>query len=429
MHPRDPRIRQTINQISQNLESANETAQEGIYTFSHNYIAPCFTGIRNCIGACTAPCFPGREDQLRRRKRGMSRGRAELNFDFYDDWDYDEDVMGDRPLGWGNDELDRLLAGSSGSRDQPRRNRRMSYGTRGGRRKNSILQPDERQDPTVIPRSSILGFLEGLPWRIGGRGIKYRPSPADLQENPGGIKRAAPEHEPLLEGSDESDGDAQKADGTTRSRSNTQSTQGTNTSLSSRGDLILGDEEEDAVPLSDEFAMALERRTTSSGDDSAWPQRSASGTSLSRESRQSSKGKGKRGNRRNTVPSKKSSGASSTVDMVEPLGSLVPTIADLKREEDRARKEEEMEIGRKRQAAQRLARQKGLSVGDCSPEVALALDDARDQSNNGLHRNSVRKNTVCDSTTTPVVPDVTQTLGPNDSGDMFTPSSNRAEGS
>ncbi|EAS30034.1 uncharacterized protein CIMG_08780 [Coccidioides immitis RS] len=377
MHPRDPRIRQTINQISQNIESANETAQEEIYAFSHNYLAPCFASIRDCIGTCTASCFPRRDDVLRRRKRGASRGRAELNFDFYDDWDYDEDVMGDQPLGWGNDELDRLLAGSSGSRDQPRRNRRMSYGARGGRRKNSILQPDERQDPTVIPSSSFLGFLQRFPWRIGARGIRYRPSAADMQENPGGLKRNTLENEPLLEGSEESDENAQKADrgdAATRQRSSTQSSQGTSTSLSSRGDLILGDEEEDAVPLSDEFAMALERRPTNLGDESAWPRRSVSGTSISGGSRHTGKGKGRRGTRRNTTASKKSSEASSGVNTIDQAALPVPSIADLQREEEQVQMEEEMEIERKRQAAQRLARRRGLSVNGGKLEETPAQD-------------------------------------------------------
>lgn len=296
-----------------------------------------------------------------------------MNFDFYDDWDYDEDVMGDRPLGWGNDELDRLLAGTGASRDQPGKNRRMSYGARGGRRKNSILQPDERQDPTVIPSSSFLGFLERFPWRIGARGIKYRPSPANLQVNPGGIKRNEPENEPLLEAEEDSDEGAQqapRADGTTRPRSSTQSSQETSTSLSSRGDLILGDEEEDAVPLGDEFAMALERRPTVSGDDSAWPQRPLSGPTNPKERQNSKgKGKGKHGTRRNTIASKKSPISSPNTGMIEPPGAPVPTIADLQREEEQVRMEEDMEIERKRQAAHKLARQRGLSVSENDPEV------------------------------------------------------------
>lgn len=34
MRPSDPRVRQSINRISQNIESANETVQESVYTFS-----------------------------------------------------------------------------------------------------------------------------------------------------------------------------------------------------------------------------------------------------------------------------------------------------------------------------------------------------------------------------------------------------------
>ncbi|EEP77916.1 conserved hypothetical protein [Uncinocarpus reesii 1704] len=420
MHPRDPRIRQTINQISQNIESANESAQEGIYTFSHHYIAPCFAGIRDCVGACTASCFPRRDDVLRRRKRGLSRGRAELNFDFYDDWDYDEDVMGDRPLGWGTDELDRLLAGSSGSRDQPRKDRRMSYGARGGRRKNSILQPDERQDPTVIPSSSFLGFLERFPWRFGARGVKYRPSPADLQENPGGMKRNALENEPLLEGSEGSDEDAQKADrgdGVTRQRSNTQSSQDTSTSLSSRGDLILGDEEEDAVPLGDEFAMALERRSTISGDDSAWPRRSVSGTSISGTSKHVNKGKGKRGTRRNTAVPKRSPASSPRGGVIEPAGPPVPTIEDLQHEEEQMQIQEDMEIERRRRAAQKLARERGLSVnaGKVEPEDTT-LNEAL---------NSNDEQTDSGPGTAPVVSDGVQDDAPTDPDSTSTPSSDR----
>ena len=236
MRPRDPRIRQTINQISSNLESANESAQEGIYTFSQNYISPCFASIGNCVYACAAPCLPSREDQLRRRRRG----RAEDNFDFYDDWD--NDIANGSLLGWGSDELDRLLAGSGlarGSSEQPRRQRNMSYGTHGVRRKSSVLAPDNRNDPTVIPSSSFLGFLERFPWRLGARGVKYRPSAADLQEHPGGVHREQNhEGEPLLESTEENE----EADGQNgRDRSATQSSRGTINSLSSRGDLIMSD--------------------------------------------------------------------------------------------------------------------------------------------------------------------------------------------
>ncbi|EZF30523.1 hypothetical protein H109_07256 [Trichophyton interdigitale MR816] len=392
MRPGDPRIRQTINQISQNLESANESAQEGIYAFAHHYIEPCFLGVQECFTSCTAPCFPSRDDQLRRRRRERSNGRAEFTFGFYDDWDYDEDAREDGLLGWRNDELDRLLAGSSSARtsnDQPRMNRRMSYGAR---RRGSILPSDERQDPTVIPSSSILGFLERFPWRIGARGIRYRPSAANLQDNPGGLKRDVPEQAPLLEASDESDhsgdnnnnkdgGHHYKAETSPRKRRDTQSSHETSNSLSSRGDLIHSDEEEDAVPLDDEInIMTLSRHRPSlgSGNESVFSiphsiTTSTKETASSRASR-TSKGKGKRRKRDRDLKRRrtmsKSSHSTSELDtsiVIEPTLEGA-SLADLKREEEEARVEEETTIEKSRLAARELARQKGLKLDDSALE-------------------------------------------------------------
>ena len=87
----DPRIRQTWNQISQNAESATETAAAGIWTFQHTYLNPCFSSISQSFQACTSQCFPDRDERARRlRERGRTRGRAESSFDFYDDWDIDD---------------------------------------------------------------------------------------------------------------------------------------------------------------------------------------------------------------------------------------------------------------------------------------------------------------------------------------------------
>ena len=355
MRRSDPRIRQTINQISHNLESANESAQEGLYTFSHNYISPCFSAIGNCVYACAAPCFPTREDRLRRRRRG----RAEANFDFYDDWD--NDIADDGFLGWGNDELDRLLAGSGlarGGTEQPRRQRTMSYGTRGTRRKGSVLVPDDRHDPTVIPSSSVLGFLERFRWMFGARGLKYRPSAADLQEHPGGSRNYTHEQEPLMEAADDSDGRVVE-ESNLRDRSTTQSSRETTNSLSSRGDLIPSDEEEDAVPLDDEFALALGRRGLDADDqlggEYGISQRSTSGTLSSKTS--SSKAsviKNKRRSRQRS-PQMYDAEIIHTVDM--------PSMSDLKMEETQAAFEEESSIAKKRKAAQKLAVIRGLEQG------------------------------------------------------------------
>ena len=129
----------------------------------------------------------------------------------------------------------------------------------------------------------MFGFLESLPWKIGGRGSgRYRPSVADLQE---GVGRKAvegaeargeggAEAEPLLggveaEGADAADAllGAEEAQGKGRGRSGTVESRSTTNSLSSRGDLFPSDDEADAVPLDDEFAMALERRTTAASDE------------------------------------------------------------------------------------------------------------------------------------------------------------------
>ncbi|OQE80457.1 hypothetical protein PENNAL_c0046G03356 [Penicillium nalgiovense] len=356
MRPRDPRIRQRINQISHNLETANETAQEGLYTFSHNYISPCFESIGNCVAACTAPCLPSREDHLRRRRRGQT----EANFDFYDDWANEEEDDG--LIGWGTGELDRLLAGSGlarGAADQPHRPRRMSYGTRNTRRRSTAHVTDNHADPTVIPSSSLLGFLERFPWRFRARGVKYRPSAADLQEHPGG-RRYAHEDEPLMEAMDDDDDDGAQFSPSPnrRNRSATQSSRGTDNSLSSRGDLFPSDEEEDAVPLDDEFALAFGRRGTGlESDDQSGTKseivQSASASSLGGASSKKIKRKKKRSPKRS--PSYNDATVAQSVD--------TPSMADLKTEEERAALEEEADIARRRLAAHELALNRCLDTG------------------------------------------------------------------
>ncbi|KAJ5090699.1 hypothetical protein N7532_009383 [Penicillium argentinense] len=363
MRPRDPRFRQRINQLSHNLETANETAQEGLYTFSQNYLTPCLAAVGTCVQACTDPCLPSREDHLRRRRRG----RAEANFDFYDDWDNEE--ADETLLGWGTGELDRLLAGSGltrGGAEQPRRPRRMSYGTRHTRRRSAVHIPDNHSDPTVIPSSSLIGFLERFPWRFGAKGVKYRPSAADLQEHPGSLRRYnQDENEPLMEATDDGGGRVSYADHG-RNRSLTQSSKGTSNSLSSRGDLFPSDDEEDAVPLDDEFALAFGRRGTGleSDDQSGIKSemfRSASGTSslADASSRQSKKIKKQRSSTRSRMSPEP--GVTHNVDTL--------SMADIKMEEERARLEEEAAIERKRSAAHELALKRGLEPSDTDPSA------------------------------------------------------------
>lgn len=364
----DPRIRQTWNQLSQNAEQATESAAAGIWTFQHQYMNPCFSSIASSIEQCTASCFPDREERARRlRERGRTRGRAELSFDFYDDWD-DEDGgrTGGLLRGWGNDELDRLLTRSgshSGGVDNqaPRRKKGMSYGTRGLKRKS--LDPDS----TVIPSTSALGFLGRLPFKLGGT-LRYKPSAADLQDHPGALHaeyREGEENEPLI--SDEhSDDELGKRKAHARTRSSTNSSGTTSDSFRSRGDLFPSDGEDDAIPLGDEFAMVLERRMTGSGADD----RSSGRT-------RNSKGKRPAGSR---TLSRTFSRTTQSSDSRPPLsgkrmsfGTSLPqtdatnadtdkssSLTELRLEERRIQVEEDEEVERKHRAAARLAVERGL---------------------------------------------------------------------
>lgn len=343
----NPELRQTLNAISRNFESANEAAQENIFTFTQLYIDPCLSGIKSCLNDCSAHCFPTREDRLRRR-RARSRGRSDLHFDFYDDWDDEEDV-GYGGGGWGNDELDSLLAGRTSKSGQPGRQRAMSYGARGRRKTNTAGE----EDPNMIPTSSHFGFLERFPWRLGGKGLRYKPSAADLQENPGGLRIRDAESQPLIESEDE---DVRLTDdrrkGHARQRSDTQASRSTTNSLSSRGDLIIGDEEDDAQPIDDEFAVMLSRRTTEDPNNRPGASRRTTRTVSSRslKSANSRRSSGRTGSEQKPQPA-----------AAEGVQAEPPTMTQLIQEEQQVRKEEEMEIAQKREAASQLAHARGLS--------------------------------------------------------------------
>jgi hypothetical protein len=232
----------------------------------------------------------------------------------------------------------------------------MSYGTRHTRRK-SVHNPDNLPDPTVIPSSSFIGFFERFSWRFGAKGVKYRPSAADLQEHPGGSHRHIHEDEPLMEASEDEAGPISYSQNG-RNRSATQSSRGTYNSLSSRGDLLPSDDEEDAVPLDDEFALVFGRRGTGlESDDQSGTKvemvGSASGTS-SLGGASSKKSKRKSGK-------KKRLSTQSSMTPAEDVHSLdKPSIADLMIEEERAAREEDAAIERRRLAAHELALKRGL---------------------------------------------------------------------
>ena len=285
-----------------------------------------------------------------------------MSFDFYDDWDDDERNGGGGSggiLGWGNDELDRLLAGSGShggeGQTQPRRKRGMSYGTRANAkgRKKSL-----ENDPTIIPSTNTLGFLGRLPFKLGGT-LRYKPSAADLQEHPGRHDFVEEEAEPLIP-EDESEED-RWTKGHRRQRSSTVSSGETSDSFRSRGDLFPSDGEDDAVPLDDEFAMVLERRMT--GDGSSGKTKSSKGKRPAG-SRTASRtlSRTHSATHRPKIDMRQSSSATSLAQIVDAATSDTPSIAELQLEEERVREEEDGEIERKRQAAGRLAYERGFSV-------------------------------------------------------------------
>ncbi|KAL1634210.1 hypothetical protein SLS56_002515 [Neofusicoccum ribis] len=356
----DPRLRRTLDELSHNIETANEAAQEGIYAFSHNYVHPCFASVSHCFEACAAPCFGSREDRLLRRRRGRGRARAEHYFDFYDDWEEEEN---DDPFGWGNSEFDRLLAGQ-GTSTQPGRQRAMSYGARrgdtrypAGRRKSAVPPHDGGPDPTIIPTSSYFGFLGRLPWKIGGKGLRYKPSAADLQEHPGGTRRSLEEQEPLIEEAEEYPAYFAHQ----RQRSGTTESGVTSDSLSSRGDILPSEDElEDAVPLDDEFAVVLERRNTGTFFDD----NSSGKTPYSKRPR-GSRMSTRTASSKSTRESRRRSGVASPMDKRSEAGiQEVPTLSELKFEEAQVQKEEECDVERKRGAARTLAARRGLKVDE-----------------------------------------------------------------
>jgi hypothetical protein len=339
----DPRLQRTLNQLSQNLESANETAQAGLYSFTQAYITPCLDSCGECLRASTATCFPTREERLRRR-RGRMRGRAEMSFDFYDDWEAEEN---DALLGWGNDGLDGLLSGTrvyGATSSQPQRHRTMSYGNRNRR------PVAEGQDPTIIPNTSYIGFLGRLPWKLGRRALRYRPSAADLQENPGARRSLEWEEDALLD-SDEGPVQRGKMPPTRRGRSGTTCSADTGDSLSSRGDLFPSEDEDDAVPIDDEFPLTLDRRNT--GLDEAGSGKSGSNKRRPKSTRtQSSKT-----SRSTQSPKHRSSALSSPPPE---MSKEAPSITDLRHEEQQLEQQEESRVEKKRDAAKRLAFQRGL---------------------------------------------------------------------
>jgi hypothetical protein len=304
----DPRFRRALDQLAAGLESASSRAQEGAFAFSQAYVSPCLASTQTCLAATIEPCRAcwEEEEQRRRRQQQQARDRAELSFDFYDDMDAEAET--DPLLGGGDDgDGDALeegpasaatASGGGGWFRGRARERPMTYGAVGGgpagkggsgKGKQRMAPPPEEDGAPIIRSSSYFGFLESLPFRPGAKGLRYQPSIADLQDHPGSRRQLYSEEEPLMDGSDAEERDAAKANAPAmRTRSGTQGSGHTTDSFSSRGDIFPSEDEmDDAVPLDDEFALHLERRTTGHGSNE---DRSSSGRNRSSASSLKSRG-------------------------------------------------------------------------------------------------------------------------------------------
>jgi hypothetical protein len=358
----DPRFRRRLNDISATLESANESAQSSLYIFAQHYVRPCFGSIGNCLTSCVEAGCP--HLQQRDRLRRGRRGRAEVSFDFYDDWDEEEN---EGLLGWGDDDGDAPGYGTVDvQQQQPGRQRGMSY-PRDRRRKSH----EGVSGADVLGGPSFFGRLFG-----GSRAVRYKPSSADLQDHPG-TKRAGKdrgEAEALLEESEGSVGRVARRHG--RKRSGTTGSRETMDSLSSRGDIFPSDEEDDAIPLDDEFAMVLERRNTQSGPETETS--SGNTGSIAPKKRGKRPSTGSRGSSRRTISTRSGSGRGnrsrnaseihtpvdeSLLNSIEDISAKeieVPTMVELSQEERDLAAEEETEVERKREEARQAAAERGL---------------------------------------------------------------------
>jgi hypothetical protein len=366
----DPRFRRRLNDLSATLESANESAQSSVYIFTQQYIRPCFGSIGNCLTSCVEAGCP--HLQQRDRLRRGRRGRAELSFDFYDDWDEDEN---EGLLGWGDDDVDAPGYGTVDVQQQPGRQRGMSY-TRDRRRKSAH---EGASSVEGLGGSGFFGRLFG-----GSRAVRYQPSSADLQDHPG-AKRSGKdrgESEALLEESEGSVGVGRVPRRHGRKRSGTAGSRETMDSLSSRGDIFPSDDEDDAIPLDDEFAMVLERRNTQSGPETETSsgntgsiapkkrgKRPSAGSRVSSRrtmSTRSSSGRGDRSRTASAVHTPIEEGLPRGIEEVSAKEFEVPTMDDLSEEERELARTEEAEVESRRDRASRAATKRGLA--DAQPK-------------------------------------------------------------
>jgi hypothetical protein len=125
----------------------------------------------------------------------------------------------------------------------------MYYGAVGdasgtGLRRKSAVPGRDSPDPTVIPGTNMFGFLSKF--GVRGKGMRYKPSAANLQEHPqrGGCGTVDVAFAGLSANGGVRNG---------RQRSGTGSSEGSqDDSLRSRGDLWPSEDEDDAVVIGDD---------------------------------------------------------------------------------------------------------------------------------------------------------------------------------
>jgi hypothetical protein len=122
----------------------------------------------------------------------------------------------------------------------------------------------------------------------------------------------------------------------------------------------MSDEEEDAVPLDDGFAMALTRRGTGGESDDQGGDKSESMRSGTFSIAPTTSSKGSKNKKNKKRASRVRSPPSSYIDVSHDMASI--SIEDLKREDEQAAQQEESEIIRKRFAARQLAMNRGMGI-------------------------------------------------------------------
>lgn len=205
-----------------------------------------------------------------------------------------------------------------------------------GKRKSAV--PGHDQDPTVIPQTSMFGFLARFaPFR--GKGLRYKPSAANLQEHPQRSTGLSVVHEDETDDEQPGARSGDRGAGMGRKRSATNSSgDSVGESMRSRGDLWPSEDDDDAIPIGDDVFLR-----GSDGEDDGF-------LVLARRDRGGTR-----------------DGEGSDGDTIGPGHGRGPVNDEiLRREEGEARILEEIEVEKKREAARRLAIQRGLSMDDYS---------------------------------------------------------------